>query len=324
MVAEAQPLLQAPDEERPIFVVGAHRSGTTLLQALLGAHPRIGAPPEVDFYGRVWVRRDEFGDLADDAALKAVVEFTLNRRTLQEAGFDVASVYARACSGERTYAGVLRAVMTDFAVQHGKVRWCEKTPLQPVAWLWEQFPSAQLVHIVRDPRDSVASHRNMPFANPGPVELARRWRDFTARALRDGAAHDPSAYLRIRYEDLARDPASVLRQVFTFLDEDFDPAVLQEPERRRSTVPPVDHGWLGKVMGPITPPEEGAWRQRLPRLAQLRIAPIVASFLPGLGYEPAARGDVVIGRVVNGVAAPLEAGHQLVTRASRRLARKSL
>src|SRR5947208_4053864 len=135
MVAEAQPLLQAVGEERPIFVVGAHRSGTTLLQALLGAHPRIGAPPEVDFYGRVWVRRDEFGDLADDAALKAVVEFTLNRRTLQEAGFDVASVYPRAFSGVRTYAAVLRVVMTDFAFQHRKLLSCEKTPLLRVSWL---------------------------------------------------------------------------------------------------------------------------------------------------------------------------------------------
>src|SRR5947208_2590685 len=214
-MAEVQRWPEPVDEDRPIFVVGAHRSGTTLLQALLGAHPRIGAPPEIGFYSRVWAHRAEFGDLSDDAALRAVVEFTLNRRTLQEAGFDVESVYARARAGERSYAGVLRAVMTDFAVQQGKARWCEKTPLQPVAWLWEQFPSAQLVHIVRDPRDSVASHRNMPFANPGPVELARRWRRFTARALRDGAAHDPSAYLRIRYEDLARDPASVLRQVFT-------------------------------------------------------------------------------------------------------------
>src|SRR3954466_3748822 len=113
MVAEAQPLLQAAGEERPIFVVGAHRSGTTLLQALIGAHPRIGAPPEVDFYGRVWVRRREFGDLSDDAVLKSVIDFALDRRTLQEAGFDSSRVYARARAGARTYAGVLDAIMAD-------------------------------------------------------------------------------------------------------------------------------------------------------------------------------------------------------------------
>jgi hypothetical protein len=308
-----------PVVERPIFVVGAHRSGTTLLQALLGAHPRIGAPPELDFYGRVWVRRQEFGDLNDDAVLRKVVAFTLDRRTLQEAGFDVESAYARACRGARTYAGVLDAVMNDFAAHQGKVRWCEKTPFQPVAWVWEQFPSAQLVHIVRDPRDSVASHRNMPFDNPGPVELARRWRRFSEPALRVGAAHDPSGYLRIRYEDLAREPGTVLRQVFTFLGEEFDPAVLDEPERRSTTVPPVDRGWLGKVIGPITPPEEGAWRHQLSRTAQLRIAPIIAPFLLGLGYEPASRADVMVGRMINGVVAPVESGRRFGARVDRRI-----
>ncbi|MFL6238317.1 MAG: sulfotransferase family protein [Actinomycetes bacterium] len=313
-----EPLDEATSE-RPIFVVGAHRSGTTLLQSLLGAHPRIAAPPEISFYGRIWSRRAEFGDLTDDRVLRDVVECTLDRRTLREAGFDPSSAYERARRGERTYAGVLTAVMAEFAAQHGKPRWCEKSPLQPVSWLWEQFPTAQLVHIVRDPRDSVASHRNLPWANPPPAELARRWRAFTEAALRDHGDRGPSAYLRIRYEDLARAPAPVMREVFAFLDEEFDPAVLTEPERRQATVPPVDRGWLANVLGPIRPPEEGVWRRELSRVDQLRVAAIVAPFLPGLGYEPARDGDVIAGRVVNGALAPVEQAADLMARARRKL-----
>ena len=47
--------------ERPIFVVGFQRSGTTLLQSLLGAHPRIAAPPEVHFFFRIYGLRDYWG-----------------------------------------------------------------------------------------------------------------------------------------------------------------------------------------------------------------------------------------------------------------------
>jgi hypothetical protein len=238
---------------------------------------------------------------------------------LVEAGFDSERVYELARAGDRTYAGVLDAIMRDFAQRHGKARWCEKTPLQGAPLLWEQFPSAQLVHIVRDPRDSIASHSKLPWETPDAVTLARKWRDFTAEAIRAGAVRGPSAYLRIRYEDLARDPVAVLTQVFSFLGEDFDAAVVTDSDRRRSTVMPAATGWLGKVLGPITPPEEGAWRDNLPRSAQVRIAPIVNPLLGGLGYPASARTESIGGWALNAVTAPVAAGRRLSARVSRRV-----
>jgi hypothetical protein len=301
-------------DARPIFVVGFHRSGTTLLQALIGAHPRIAAPPEIGFFGRVFASRETWGDLADDAVLRRVIAAALDRETLMEAGFDAERVYERARSGPRTYAGVLTAIMRDFADQRAKPRWCEKTPLQPAPWIWEQFPTAQLVHIVRDPRDSVASHSKLPWDVPDPVTLARKWRAFTEEAIRTGADRGPSSYVRIRYEDLARDPAAVLPQVFSFLGEEFDAGVVTDVERRRSTVMPVATGWLGKVLEPITPPTEGAWRDNLPRVAQLRIAPIVGPLLAGLGYPPPSSGEAAAGRTLNAVSTPVGAGRAIASR----------
>ena len=306
-------------DARPIFVIGFHRSGTTLLQALVGAHPRIGAPPEIGFFARVWARRGSLGSLVDDAVLRRVVELALDRQTLVEAGFDSGRVFDRARAGDRTYAGVLDAIMRDFAERHGKARWCEKIPLQAASLIWEHFPSAQLVHIVRDPRDSVASHSKLPWETPDPVTLARKWRDFTAEAIREGALRGPSSYLRIRYEDLAGDPVAVLTQVFSFLGEDFDAAVVTDADRRRSTVMPVATGWLGKVLEPISPAVEGAWRDNLPRSAQLRIAPVVNRLLVGLGYPASTRAETVGGWALNAAMAPVVAGRRFSARVSHRL-----
>lgn len=44
--------------DAPLFVIGFQRSGTTLLQALLGAHPRIAAPPEIYYVARVAEHQD--------------------------------------------------------------------------------------------------------------------------------------------------------------------------------------------------------------------------------------------------------------------------
>src|SRR3954447_12921881 len=51
------------NSERPLFVVGAPRSGTTLLQLMLHAHPRIAIPPENRFVLPAYYARHRFGDL---------------------------------------------------------------------------------------------------------------------------------------------------------------------------------------------------------------------------------------------------------------------
>src|SRR3954470_21597612 len=51
--------------DRPIFVVGCPRSGTTMLQLMLHAHPRIALPPENRFVLPAYQRRHRFGDLRD-------------------------------------------------------------------------------------------------------------------------------------------------------------------------------------------------------------------------------------------------------------------
>lgn len=284
----------------PIFVIGFQRSGTTLLQSLLGAHPAIAAPPELHFWFRVELLAATWGDLGDDAVLRRVVQEALHPPVplLDGAGFDVDRVVARAASGPRTYAGVLDAIMWDFAERHGAVRWSEKSPGQPpdVALRW--FPDAQLVHIVRDPRDTVASNVATPWGERQPWVLARRWRRFTLRAMHVGNRVGPSQYLRIRYEDLCDDPDAVMRLVFSHLREDFDPAILDDPARREAALAPVaaPHQRLEQ---PITPGARGG-----SRLQRARVAATTHDLLPGLGYPAASSRAIAVGRLANAVTVP--------------------
>ena len=48
---------------RPVFVVGAPRTGTTLVRDILNNHPRIHLFDEVHFFERVWDDRESLGDL---------------------------------------------------------------------------------------------------------------------------------------------------------------------------------------------------------------------------------------------------------------------
>lgn len=285
-------LVEPGSSDAPIFVVGFQRSGTTLLQALLGAHGRIAAPPEVYFVARVADHADYFGDLRDDANLEAALREALHPPLdlLAECGFDFDRLLARARAGPRTYAALLDAMLTDFAERQGKNRWAEKSAGQPLGAVMDLFPAAKAIHIVRDPRDVIASSLEMAWSRQESARtLARRWRAFTLETVARGSALGPGQFLQIRYEDLTRDPEAAMRLVCAFVEEDFDPAMVTDTSRRRGTVPSVASDWQGRALGHVEPARRRVGDDRLGRFDRLQVEAIVEPLLAPLGYQPPRR-----------------------------------
>lgn len=89
------------------FLVGCPRSGTTLLQRLLDAHPDVAVAPETFFVERFWQRREEYGPLADDRCferllhdISAVPEFAeMDSTKLRSSIGQPALGLIRRCSG---------------------------------------------------------------------------------------------------------------------------------------------------------------------------------------------------------------------------------
>jgi hypothetical protein len=299
----AVPTAEPTAADAPIFVVGFPRSGTTLLQSLIGAHPRIAAPPEMHYFVRLARHARFWGDLDDDAVARRVIEAAVSSPKFANCGFEIDRIFQRLPAAGRTHGVVFDAIMRDFANRAGKQRWCEKTPLQSASFIWGALPTAQVVHIVRDPRDSLAS--GLEIIGGGDIAIgARQWRQFTTRNIRAGAERGAGQYLRVRYEDLTRDPAAVLTLVFAFLGEDFDPGVLTDASRRQSVLTATVIPWQARVLEPIAPPNEGAWREKLNWHQRAQSAAILGDLLPGLGYLPPRASTMRIGAALNLAALP--------------------
>ena len=214
-----------PDLREPIFVVGAPRSGTTFLGVCLAELPGISY---------------HFEPVATKAAARYVYE---GRWKASRAGRFYRTVYAW-----------LMRIHLD-----GDLRFAEKTPQNSlvIPFLYEAFPDARFIHIIRDGRDVALSYSRKPWLQAsqaasgryepggyryGPyarfwVERERvrefettsdirrcawAWRRFTEGAL-DAASNLPAGqYHEVRYEALVADPAGEAARLLGFLGERED------------------------------------------------------------------------------------------------------
>jgi hypothetical protein len=238
---EAAPRLTHPADRPttidrpPIFLIGCQRSGTSLLRRIVDSHSRIACPPESKFV----------------LPLVQVFRDTQAMRGLHSLGYDRPEF-------TRSLARFIGAFFEEYARAQGKSRWADKTPnyVNCLPELWDLFgPEARFVLILRHGMDTAYS-----LADPGrryraltpflegaggdvPLAAGRFWRDQSEKIEAFRVAH-PEACIPIRYEDLTRDPEGVLRPMFEFLGEAWEPTVLEfnrhphhagieDPETRR-------------------------------------------------------------------------------------------
>jgi hypothetical protein len=239
---------------RGLFIGGCPKSGTTLLLSLLDGHPQLVVLPEETFYLE---NRQKF------LALKSFPEklqFLLEKTDLRflahgkfaparEVGstdardysnFDYQKFLALAENFIRApemndslfFSEIIRAYAIVLGLDWRRcARWVEKTTSNEVrhATMRELFPDAKLIQLLRDPRAVFASRKKRLMSRYGQHtkahRLVREW-NRTARETPRLRKH-PEKNLVIRYEDLVRQPQSIIETVCQFAGLEFFPAMLQ-------------------------------------------------------------------------------------------------
>ena len=274
--------------DRPIFVLGCPRSGTTLLQLMLHAHPRIAIPPETRFLIDVYNSRNGFGDLREEANRRALAAaITGARKTLfYDLGLNAREVTAEIVTGPPTLGSALGAVFRAYARRFGKPRWGDKRPgyYQYIPALLRLFPDAQIVHLIRDGRDCVASLKAMPWFQHDIYVAIATWLEAIAAGRRAARSLPPGSYVELRYEHLAASPAQQLAGLCEFLGEEYDPA-MAEPRRVAGIAIPDRKTWHAGTHSEVTPALTGAWQHRLEPWEISLCDTAMGRRLQALGYE---------------------------------------
>jgi len=217
-----------------VIIVGAQRSGTTLVRLLLDAHPSIAIGPETAFLQHV---------------AQGVASFTGEGRRRQD-GYLV--------DPDRVEAELVAAwtrVLDAHARAAGASRWGEKSPVhryhgQAVKRL---LPGSQLVAVVRHPAAVAASRGRWGYEQR---ETVRDWASTVRHHLDDAERFGPARFRLVRFEDLLREPRPTMERLLAFLHEPWDERVLDHASQVPEGVV-TDGGTVASA--PLDPSRATAW-----------------------------------------------------------------
>lgn len=251
-----------------VFLVGSPRSGTTLLQRLVAAHPALTSFPESHFFYALC------GDSRYRKALRLARRGHVRERLLafleesSKEGEEERRHRVERCRAlfYGPWIELFVELLDDLAHARGARGWIEKTPLHlHYLHLMERYvPSARILHIVRSGVPVVASVRRVTGAHPEAWGGERSVEACVERWLFDMARHrkylGAPGHHFVRYRELVERPAEVLGEVCDFLDLPFSSAMLDEATGEGIVLPgePWKEGARERVSaaGSRTVPEE--------------------------------------------------------------------
>ena len=203
----------------PVFIVGMHRSGTTLIEQLLDGHSDVCGLGELyDFTSAMRYGTDHHcaGVIDPEIVERASsVDFDMiGRRYLEGIAWRL--------SGERHFTDKLPSNFLN------------------AGFICEALPQAKILHMVRDPMETCFSNLRELFSDANPysydqLELADFYQHYRT-LMTHWHARYPGRILDVDYAQLTRDPEKVIREVCGFIDIAFEPQMLGMQSRTRGIV----------------------------------------------------------------------------------------
>jgi hypothetical protein len=287
----------------PVFIGGAHRSGSTLLTDLLGVHEELSPVYDTEFVIQMaealFASPELSGDQIVDRCMSIIDTFSqhLPLRPNESSSteryhhghhhlmFDRDHAFRATidmlAEGGRIHPLVAFKNMIDtiFAAHCAvdrKERWINKTHayVRCLPFLSACFPGMKFLHVVRDGRDIACSLKASEGDDYDLVWAANEWRESVLSGLDFMEANPASAHV-VRYEELLLQPVETLNRALTWIGEETTGATILD-------------SWCGG-MGQLRESSMGRWLRELTDEERDIYWQINGDLLEAIGYGESAQ-----------------------------------
>merc|ERR1712126_172538 len=263
------------DRQSPlVFIGGVPRSGTTLMRAMLDAHPDVRCGEETRVVPRLLQMRSHWKKSQKESM------------RLEEAGLT-----------DDVLASAISSFILEVVARHGEPapRLCNKDPftLKSGKYLRELFPNSKFLFMVRDGRATVHSIISRKVTITGfdlksYRQCLQKWNAAISAMNDECKALGPKHCLPVIYEQLVLHPEQWLRKISTFLEVPWNENVLHHEEQINKkggiSLSKVERS-SDQVIKPVNLEALSKWVGHIPDDVvedMANIAPMLAHF----GYDP--------------------------------------
>ncbi|MDR3508729.1 MAG: sulfotransferase [Caulobacteraceae bacterium] len=257
------------DVSQPIFVVGFPRSGTTLVEQTLSAHPNIAGGDELSIIHQI------IGQMQPFLGSPGVYPVALSELWLGDSAGLIDTL--------RDY--YLNEALRLGAARPDRAWFTDKMPLNEthLGLISLLFPRSPVIHLVRHPLDVVLSvfsnGLSHGFNCASSLETAARHYALIADLIQHYLAVMPIHYRAVRYEDMVTDQQAQVGGLLEFIGEPFDPRTLDFHENRR----PARTASYAQVTEKLY--DRSLYRYRNYRRHLEPVIPILEPAIRRLGYD---------------------------------------
>jgi tetratricopeptide (TPR) repeat protein len=238
---------QGNPSEQPIFIIGMPRSGTTLIEQIIGSHTRVCPGGERDAFERALLkvtnsRASEYPDSIPSMTAEQVGAVGAAYLEMMRAIIPVADRFTDKLPGNYMYAGLIHLAL----------------------------PQARIIHVRRDAIDTCVSCFSINFSSSQTfaydlVELGHYYRAYEKLMDHWRRVLPPNFMLEVQYEDVINDFENRARQIVTFCGLEWDAKCLAFHKLERAVLTAS----ATQVRQPIYRSSIGRWREYGEQLSPL-------------------------------------------------------
>lgn len=227
------------DAETPVFLVGALRSGTTMLRIMLNHHPKIAFPDEFEFVTPCITKNGAF------PREQTYHEWLQNNRIFRASKLNI--------DKSMKFEELCHSFLEQFKDREKKqiIGTTVHNHFERLSFVW---PKAKYIHLIRDGRDVARSFIPMGWAS-NTYNAADHWLTIENAWDKLESNLEKGFWHKVRYEDLLYNPEAELKKICDYIGVEYDPAMLEYPKTTTysSPDPKLAYQWVHKQ----TPEELG-------------------------------------------------------------------